>query len=102
MRSKKNLLIIFILAIIASSKTVYADGNDAAIHLSTYGIKEPDEPTDIDATWSGSYVYFGKYKGESVRYRVLDPKTTEYGGETLFLDFPSVRFQTTALLPFTT
>lgn len=57
------------------------------------GITNPAKPIDTEA-WSGSKVYFGKYKNSPVLFRVLDPKTTDYSAdgktETMLLDSDAV------------
>ena len=50
----------------------------------------PDETSG--STWNGNYVYYGKYNSNPVKYRVLDPETTIFGGKTLFLDCDSILF----------
>lgn len=54
------------------------------------GISKPTKPANWDAPWVGSKVRFGRYKGESVLFRVLDPDTTAYSSDgkthTMFLD----------------
>ena len=68
--------------------------------LSTSVIKEPidqktyDPETGYMNSWAGSYVWYGKYDGTPVRYRVLSPKTTKYGGTTMFLDSEFVLYET--------
>ena len=44
-------------------------------------IKKPKEPTSADDAWTGNYVYFGEYKGNPVKYRVLSPNTTMFSQE---------------------
>lgn len=51
----------------------------------TSKISAPEAP-DSEQAWKGSYVYFGTYDGEPIRFRVLAPSTTAYGGTTMFLD----------------
>ncbi len=45
-----------------------------------------EENVKYESKWSGNYVYYGKYDGSPVRYRVLAPDTTDYGSSTIFLD----------------
>ena len=83
---------------ITGSMTVSAAESASAVKnkdntcLGTSGIAGPKDPrTDEDTAgasspWSGSYVYFGQNNGRPIRFRVLAPKTTTYGGSTLFLD----------------
>ena len=42
------------------------------------GVSGIDGPTSGDTTsaWTGSYVYFGKYGGNPIKFRVLAPSTT--------------------------
>ena len=54
--------------------------------LGTNGMSSPSVPQTPDDKWNGSYVYFGKYEGQPVLYRVLDPDTDIFGSRTLFLD----------------
>ena len=49
-------------------------------------IASPEAPEYSFDKWSGSYVYFGKYDGKPIKFRVLAPQTTAYGGTTMFLD----------------
>lgn len=58
------------------------------------GITDPTVPTDTTSAWSGSKVYFGKYAGNPVLFRVLDAKTTDYSADgttrTMLLDSDTV------------
>ena len=60
--------------------------------LSTSVIKAPKAPSSASDAWTGSYVWYGKYDGTPVKYRVLAPKTTIYGGSTMLLDCNSVLY----------
>ncbi|MBQ1849079.1 MAG: hypothetical protein II139_01775, partial [Lachnospiraceae bacterium] len=59
--------------------------------LGTGAISNPIEPGAEGDTegWTGSYVYYGKYDGKPVKYRVLDTAATEFGGNTMLLDCDS-------------
>ncbi len=67
--------------------------------VGTSGIAAPSHSTG-GTPWTGNYVYYGKYNGNPVKYRVLDPDSTAFkdGMEknnpntlnTLFLDCDSV------------
>ncbi len=67
--------------------------------VGTSGIGAPNSSTGL-TPWTGNYVYYGKYNGNPVKYRVLDPNSTAFkdGKEennpntlnTLFLDCDSV------------
>ena len=66
--------------------------NQNNTYLGTSVIAGPDAPKDKDSAWSGSYVYFGAYcefdgyEDSPIRFRVLSPDTSAFGGKTLFLD----------------
>ena len=45
--------------------------------VGTSGIGAPSSSTGL-TSWTGNYVYYGKYNGVSVKYRVLDPDSTDY------------------------
>ena len=73
----------------SGKKSVYADAPEKSMSNTRYGvngISAPLRPESKDAPWKGSYVWFGHYGSEPVKFRVLSPKTTKYGEETLFLD----------------
>ena len=71
-------------AAVAQDKTVAG--------LSTSAIKAPKAPSSARDAWTGSYVWYGKYDGTPVKYRVLAPKTTIYGGTTMLLDCDSILY----------
>ncbi len=64
--------------------------------LSTSVIKAPAAPADVSTPWTGSYVWYGKYDGTPVKYRVLNPKCSLFSNAekpTLFLDCDSVLYE---------
>ena len=61
--------------------------------LGTSIIKAPKAPENENSPWTGSYVWFGRYDGNPVKYRVLAPKTTVYGGTTMFLDCDGILYE---------
>ncbi|MCR5793276.1 MAG: DUF6273 domain-containing protein, partial [Lachnospiraceae bacterium] len=63
----------------------YDRAND---ELGTQMIANPD--SDNGGGWS--YVYFGNYNGNPMKYRVLSNRTTEYGDTTMLLDSDRVLF----------
>lgn len=70
------------------SHVVYADAfekNATNTRLGTNGIARP-----AYGAGGWSYVYYGKFNGNALKYRVLNPVETAYGGRTLFLDCDSV------------
>lgn len=81
-------MVVAIVPGIAGKDTVYATGgkNKDNTCLGTSGISSPVIPGSRILPWAGSYVYFGKYAGDPIKFRVLAPKTSVYGGSTMFLD----------------
>ena len=54
--------------------------------MGTSGIKAPQKPTSEMDPWRGSYVWYGHYPStDPVSYRVLTPKTSLYGGNTMLM-----------------
>ena len=60
--------------------------------LGTGAISGPVVPASKDSEWSGSYVYYGSYNSQPVKYRVLAPSTNIFGGNTMFLDCDATLF----------
>ena len=60
--------------------------------LGTSKISSPETPTGKDVLWAGSYVYFGNYYTKPIKFRVLSPSTTKYGGTTVFLDSDEILY----------
>ena len=61
--------------------------------LGTAGIRNPAPGGEEGALWSGDCVYFGKYDGRPVRFRVLAKDETAYtAGKALFLDSDEALF----------
>ena len=65
--------------------------------LGTSGIHEPTVPASKDDYWCGNYVYYGKYNGNPVKYRVLDKDCVDFYDtdhttllNTLYLDCDTV------------
>ena len=66
------------------------------INIGASAIRDPAVPVDTTSAWTGCYVYFGTYGGNSVKYRVLSNGTTTFnsdGQETMLLDCDSVLMQ---------
>ena len=59
----------------------------------TSQIANPVVPASNSSTWQGSYVYYGKYNDEPIRFRVLNKDSNEFGGRTLFLDSDKLLYQ---------
>ena len=49
------------------------------------GIQNPTPPQN-GLSWDGDRVLFGSYRPNPIPFRVLDKKTTDFGGTTMFLD----------------
>lgn len=68
-----------------------------AISFGTPGITNPEVGKSTDKPWTGSYVYFGKYNGSPIKYRVLDSDTTTFSKDnntkTMLLDCDSLLFE---------
>ena len=76
-----------------TASEVRAEGTDKTIAgIGTSVISNPSTP-DVNTAWTGSYVYFGTYNGNSVKYRVLDNNTSDFGGTTMLLDCDSILLQ---------
>ncbi len=75
---------------ISSAKTIAG--------LGTGVIADPIAPVSETDAWKGNYVYYGNYDAdgdgiaEPMKYRVLDAKTTDFGGTTMFLDCDSILY----------
>lgn len=55
-------------------------------------ISDPEIPKDKNDEWRGCYVYFGKYNGQKIKYKVLDNDSKKFGTKSLFLDCDLVLF----------
>ncbi len=82
-----------LLPVVSNGKSVRADGftkSKENTRLSVTGIGSPKAPESKNDAWTGNYVWFGKYDGNPIKFRVLAPTTDRFSGETgentLFLD----------------
>ena len=82
------ILVTFPKAMGASAPSIApGEKNPNNIWLGTAGLSNPEVPADKDSPWSGSYVYFGTYDGNPIKFRVLARDSTAYTSEkALFLD----------------
>lgn len=64
-----------------SGMKVKAVGEKTITGLGTGAIGNP-----ASGAGGWSYVYYGKYNGSDMKFRVLDKATTEFGGSTMLLD----------------
>ncbi|MBO4927853.1 MAG: hypothetical protein J5379_06360 [Clostridiales bacterium] len=91
-----GILSMTLLPLIRGNGEVLAGGSSSRdvdnTRLGTTGIAKPAPPVSKDDPWQGSFVWFGAYDGEPIRYRVLDPNTTRFGSETMFLDCDTVLY----------
>ena len=80
---------------IVSDDTVYAlaSKNINNTCLSTSKIANPTAPSSAGAAWKGSYVYFGKYDGTPIKFRVLGKAVNRFGVDSLFLDSDRTLYQ---------
>ncbi|MBO7424516.1 MAG: DUF4214 domain-containing protein [Clostridiales bacterium] len=98
----KKLMATIVVATMSVSLIPKIIGKDAVLAdvvksqsntcLGTSKIAAPVAPESDDAAWLGSYVYYGAYNENPIKFRVLAPNTTAYGGTTLFLESDSVLF----------
>ena len=90
--SALSLPMISMLGIAKTAKVRAAEKNEQNTQLGVTQIAEPVVPTDFTDPWKGSYVYYGKYDGEPIMFRVLDTDATDFGAESLFLDSDKILF----------
>ena len=79
-------------AITASAAAEWSKFADGVTTLGTSGISAPKAPEQDTDAWTGSYVYYGQYENQPVKYRVLDPNTSVFGGTTMLLDCDTTLF----------
>ncbi len=73
--------------------TAYAMAVRRTVNLNIEGfLKRPELPADIASSWEGDKVVFGEYEGSPILFRVLDPRTTDFGGTTMLLDCDSILY----------
>ena len=74
---------------LAPMTALAADGSTVtavkSVGLGTSMLPNPEVPKDVDTAWKGSYVYYGIYKGEPIKFRMLSRRTTDLGSETMLL-----------------
>ena len=104
-RTKKAKIVSVILAaamsiplipVVKNKTAVFADGattkDQSNTKLCSSGISAPKAPKSKDAAWTGNYVWFGTYGNNPVKYRVLAPRTSDFGGSTMLLDSDQILF----------
>ena len=80
---------------IAGNGAVKASEGDKSQDNTDIGISQislPDKPAGVNSRWSGSYVYYGSYNNEPIKFRVLSVNEGKFGAATLFLDCDKVLF----------
>ena len=87
------VLTLTLVPAIGKTEQAYAEGEKEITGLGIGTIGDPAEPETKDTAWSGSYIYYGTYNGQPVRYRVLDSDTDRFGGNTMFLDCDTTLFK---------
>ena len=61
--------------------------------LGTSAIAAPKAPSAVDDAWKGSYVWYGKYDNTPQKYRVLSPKSYDYGAAGMLLESDSILYR---------
>ncbi len=87
------LALVMVLSTLAgvlpyTALTVRAESDKTITGLGVGAITDPVQPTTWNASWSGSFVYYGKYDGTNpTKYRVLDKDSSDFGVmKSLLLD----------------
>lgn len=78
-------LILAVMTVFAgTSMTAFAD-TESESEVNAINLKSPIQSEERE-DWQGDYVYFGNYEGAPLKFRVLDPDSNDYGGNTILLD----------------
>ena len=86
------ILLVSVIPVFSNPITADAASNKTVACLGTSAIKTPSKPSSANDAWKGNYVWYGKYNGNPVKYRVLSPSTTTFGGKTMLLDSDSILY----------
>lgn len=81
---------ILILFTLFPAFPVSAVEEQYTIYPGVSGIGAPKNPENENLGWRGDYVYFGEYNESPIKFRVLNPVETDFGGETMLLDCDTV------------
>ena len=76
----------FELALPQAALNVYA-ATEKSESNTALGVSNISNPTPGAGGWS--YVYYGRYGGSAMKYRVLDKASNDFGGNTMLLDCDS-------------
>lgn len=86
-RAKKICTLLLTMATVMAGMTVASfAGTDNEAKTSAIDVKAPEKVASEDAFWKGDYVYFGNYEKSPLKFRVLDPNSNDFGGNTILLD----------------
>ena len=85
--------VIFAIAGNGAVKASEGDKSQDNTDIGISQISSPDKPAGVNSRWSGSYVYYGSYNGEPIKFRVLSTNEGKFGAATLFLDCDKVLFE---------
>ena len=93
------ILSMTILGSVSSNSHAAGEKTGANTGMGTGAICNPlgarkDNGVSPDDPWKGSFVYYGKYNGTAMKYRVLDKATKGYDGVNLLLDCESILYFT--------
>jgi len=91
--SALSLPMFSMLGIAKTSKVRAYDKEQDNTLLGVSGMADPVKPAAFTDPWKGSYVFYGKYDGQPMLYRVLDTDTTDFGEESLFLDSDKILYK---------
>ena len=86
-------MIFTLLQVPGTPVVVKAEDQEMSVSLGTGAISNPVSPVNEDDSWSGSYVYYGSYENDPVRYRVLDKDSMEYSSNTMLLDCDTILYE---------
>ena len=86
------VMVISMIPVISIPMDVEAASAKSITSLGAGAIIAPKKPASADDAWAGNYVWYGKYDKNPVRYRVLAPKTTRFGGTTMLLDCDTILY----------
>lgn len=95
-RGKRRLVLLLCMCLIGTMTPVTPDTPAASVNGKGLGVSiiaNPTVPKSTDSAWKGSYVYFGTYDNNTVKYRVLDRNTTAFNENetsTMLLDCDSI------------
>ena len=100
MRIKKRIFAIIMAVLMAlavaptlplTAQPVYAEEAVKDASNTKIGTEGMFMPSDYWSKWS--YIYYGKYDGTPVKYRLLDKNSTDFGGKTMLLDCDNTLFK---------